>query len=65
MISPVTELLKKIFSNMGARNFRYLEYEEGRPAEAAQQDHEGSHEPVAAIVGTALRESVADVLGPW
>ena len=42
-----------------------LEYEEGGPAEAAQQDHEDAHEPAATAVAGAVRDGVAGgVLGP-
>jgi hypothetical protein len=36
-----------------------LEYKEGGPAEAAQQDHEDAHEPAAAAVAGAVRDGVA------
>lgn len=45
---------------------RSLEYEEGRPAEAAQKNYEDAHGPAAATVAGAVRHGMdGRVLRPW
>lgn len=44
----------------------HLEYEEGGPAEAAQQDHDDAQEPAtAAVVGRVGNDVASGMLGPW